>query len=128
MPTTCKTERFIGNASIRPALPPQVGHCGKGMPSFRGTGDLIFVSKHNINKQFAELNHFVPVYMDDNKLMYCGNDKPSVDTPVQIRLYQALPNINYMIHSCCYKVVRKAHSFSRWSVRYYARKMPEIMY
>lgn len=107
MPTTCKTERFIGNASLRPdilrpVLPPQVGRCGKGMPSFRGTGDLIFISKRNIDKQFIELNHFVPVYMDSNKLMYCGNDKPSVDTPVQIRLYQALPNINYMLHSHCY--------------------------
>ena len=27
MPTNCKTERFIGNASLR-KLPPQVGRCG----------------------------------------------------------------------------------------------------
>ena len=40
--------------------------------------------------------------MNDDRLMYCGNDKPSVDTPVQIRLYKAFPQINYMLHSHCY--------------------------
>lgn len=102
MPIDCKTERFIGNASLRPILPPQVGRCGKGMPSFRGADNMIFVSKRNIDKQFITLDNFVPVYMDDNKLMYCGDDKPSVDTPVQIRLYDAFPQINYMLHSHCY--------------------------
>ncbi len=100
MPTV-NTTRFVGNASLRP-LPPQVGRCGKGMPSFRGTDDIIFVSKRNIDKQFIELENFVPVYVEDNKLMYCGPDKPSVDTPVQVKLYKALPNINYMLHSHCY--------------------------
>lgn len=28
----------------------------------------------------------------------------SVDTPIQIRLYEKVPNINYMIHSHCYIV------------------------
>lgn len=71
------------------------------MPSFR-TKDYIFVSKRNIDKQFIELNNFVPVYLEDGKLFYCGEDKPSVDTPVQVRLYQQLPNISYMLHSHCY--------------------------
>lgn len=102
MPIDCKTERFVGNASLRPILPPQVGRCGKGMPSFRGTDNMIFVSKRNIDKQFITLDNFVPVYMDDGKLMYCGEDKPSVDTPVQIRLYKELDHINYMLHSHCY--------------------------
>lgn len=102
MPIDCKTERFVGNASLRPILPPQVGRCGKGMPSFRGTDNMIFVSKRNIDKQFITLDNFVPVYMDNDKLMYCGEDKPSVDTPVQIRLYNAFPQINYMLHSHCY--------------------------
>lgn len=100
MPTV-NTTRFVGNASLRP-LPPQVGRCGKGMPSFRGADNIIFVSKRNIDKQFIELDNFVPVYVENDKLMYCGNDKPSVDTPVQVKLYQALPNINYMLHSHCY--------------------------
>lgn len=98
MPTGCKTERFIGNASLRP---PQVGRCGKGMPSFR-RDNIIFVSKRNIDKQFIELENFVPVYLEGGKLYYCGQDKPSVDTPIQVRLYEALPNIKYMLHSHCY--------------------------
>ena len=101
MPIDCKTERFIGNASLR-KLPPQVGRCGKGMPSFRGSDDIIFVSKRNIDKQFIELDNFVPVWIDNDKLMYSGPDKPSVDTPVQVRLYQTLDHINYMLHSHCY--------------------------
>lgn len=99
--TLCKTERFIGNASLR-KLPPQVGRCGKGMPSFRGSDNIIFVSKRNIDKQFIELDNFVPVWLDNNKLMYSGPDKPSVDTPVQVRLYQTLDHINYILHSHCY--------------------------
>lgn len=59
-------------------------------------------SKRNINKKFITLDNFVPVYMDGDKLMYCGSDKPSVDTPVQVRLYNELPNIHYMLHSHCY--------------------------
>lgn len=98
MPCDCKTERFIGNASLRPT---PVGRCGKGMPSFRHK-DFIFVSKRNIDKQFIELDNFVPVYLEDGKLYYCGKDKPSVDTPVQVRLYKALPRINYILHSHCY--------------------------
>ena len=101
MPTV-NTRRFIGNASLRGKTPPQVGRCGKGMPSFRGEDNVVFVSKRNVNKQFIELDNFVPVWFENNKLMYSGNDKPSVDTPVQIRLYDYLSNINYMLHSHCY--------------------------
>lgn len=90
--------RFLGNASMRA---PQVGRCGKGMPSFRH-GDYIFVSQRNIDKQFIELENFVPTYLKDGKVYYCGNKKPSVDTPIQLRLYERMPKINYMIHSHCY--------------------------
>lgn len=102
MDSSVKTERFIGNASLRLIKPFSNSRCGKGMPSFRGTDNMIFVSKRNIDKQFITLDNFVPVYMDNDKLMYCGDDKPSVDTPVQIRLYKAFPQINYMLHSHCY--------------------------
>ena len=92
--------RFLGNASMRSA-PPQVGRCSKGMPSFR-CGEYIFVSQRNVNKEFIDLSHFVPTYLANDKVYYCGENKPSVDTPIQLRLYKALPNINYMIHSHCY--------------------------
>lgn len=35
-------------------------------------------------------------------MYYCGENKPSVDTPIQLRLYEKLKNINYIIHSHCY--------------------------
>lgn len=94
-----KVERFLGNASLK--LPPQIGRCGKGMPSFKQDG-MIFVSRRNVPKQFIELSDFVPVYMENGQLYYCGDSKPSVDTPVQIRLYDALPEIRYMVHTHSY--------------------------
>ena len=89
---TKDVKRFLGNASFR---------CPKGFPSFRD-GKYIFVSKRNVNTEFITIDDFVPVYYEDNKLYYCGNAKPSVDSPIQVRLYYKLPNINYMIHSHCY--------------------------
>ncbi|MCI9233395.1 MAG: class II aldolase/adducin family protein [Bacilli bacterium] len=89
---TKDVKRFLGNASFR---------CPKGFPSFR-SDKYIFVSKRNVNKEFISINEFVPVYMKHNEIYYCGNDKPSVDTPIQVRIYEKLPNINYMIHSHCY--------------------------
>lgn len=85
-------KRFLGNASLR---------CPKGFPSFRDK-KYIFVSKRNINKEFITINDFVPVYEKDNKIFYCGEHKPSVDSPIQVKLYKYLKNINYMIHSHCY--------------------------
>lgn len=89
---TKDVKRFLGNASFR---------CPKGFPSFR-EGKYIFVSKRNVNKEYIGIEEFVPVYMENGKIYYCGENKPSVDTPIQVRLYEKLPNINYMIHSHCY--------------------------
>ena len=89
---TKDVKRFLGNASFR---------CPKGFPSFRD-GKYIFVSKRNVNKEYIGIDDFVPVYLDDGKIYYCGDNKPSVDTPIQVRMYNMLPNINYMIHSHCY--------------------------
>lgn len=89
---TKDVKRFLGNASFR---------CPKGFPSYR-EGKYIFVSKRNVNKEFIGIDEFVPVYLKDGKIYYCGDNKPSVDTPIQVRMYNLLPNINYMIHSHCY--------------------------
>lgn len=89
---TKDVKRFLGNASFR---------CPKGFPSFRD-GKYIFVSKRNVNKEFIGIDEFIPVYLENGKIYYCGESKPSVDTPIQVRLYELLPNINYMIHSHCY--------------------------
>lgn len=94
-------KRFLGNASLRVPLKIDSTRCMRGMPSFK-KDNLVFVSQRNIDKQFIDIEHFVPCYMEDGKLYYCGDNKPSVDTPIQMRLYDALPNIRYMIHSHCY--------------------------
>ena len=94
-------KRFLGNASLRAQLNIDSTRCMRGMPSFK-KDNMIFVSQRNIDKQFISLENFVPCYMEDEKLYYCGDKKPSVDAPVQVRLYEALPHINYIIHSHCY--------------------------
>lgn len=84
--------RFLGNTSFR---------CMRGFPSFRDK-TCIYVSKRNVDKRYIGREAFVPVIYKDNKIYYYGKDKPSVDTPIQIRLYDFFPNINYMFHSHCY--------------------------
>lgn len=96
----CEVKRFLGNCSMRPSAPKEF-RCLKGMPSFRH-GDYIFVSQRNVDKEYLDISHFVPAKLENGKIYYCGENKPSVDTPIQLRFYNALPNINYMIHSHCY--------------------------
>lgn len=88
------TERFLGNLSFR---------CQSGFPSFRGEDGIIYVSRRNVDKSDIGAASFVPTYLDDtNTVKYFGEKKPSVDTPVQLRLYKHLHWANYMIHAHCY--------------------------
>lgn len=88
------TERFLGNMSFR---------CQNGFPSFRGENGIIYVSRRNVDKSDIGAASFVPAYLDyENTTKYFGDYKPSVDTPVQLRLYKLLPWANYMIHAHCY--------------------------
>lgn len=88
------TERFLGNMSFR---------CQNGFPSFRGEGGIIYVSRRNVDKSDINAGSFVPTYLDENKdVRYFGENKPSVDTPVQLRLYKLFPWANYMLHAHCY--------------------------
>ena len=84
--------RFLGNSSFR---------CNRGFPSFKHD-DYIFVSRRNINKRFIGQEGFVATKLINGQVHYWGEYKPSVDTPIQVRLYDALPNINYMLHSHVY--------------------------
>lgn len=89
-------ERYLGNCSFR-----QYNfRCSYGFPSFRGEGD-IFVSKRNVDKRNISKASFVPVRLslDGSCVEFQGANKPSVDTPIQLQLYQKFNNINYMIHS-----------------------------
>lgn len=96
----CDVKRFLGNCSMRPILPSEF-RCLKDMPSFK-RDDCVFVSQRNVDKSFIDIDHFVPTRLENDKVYYCGDKKPSVDTPIQLRLYDALPNIKYMLHSHCY--------------------------
>jgi hypothetical protein len=88
------TERFLGNMSFR---------CQNGFPSFRGESGIVYVSRRNVDKSDIGAASFVPTYLDDtNTVKYFGENKPSVDTPVQLRLYKYFPWANYMIHAHCY--------------------------
>lgn len=87
------TERFLGNMSFR---------CQNGFPSFRGKDDIVYVSKRNVDKSDINASSFVATYLDDEmNVKYFGEDKPSVDTPIQFRLYKLFPWANYMLHAHC---------------------------
>lgn len=84
--------RFLGNSSFR---------CQRGFPSFKKDG-VVYVSCRNVDKRFISKENFVPTIYKNGEIYYYGDNKPSVDTPIQLRLYNTLPNINYMIHAHVY--------------------------
>jgi hypothetical protein len=81
--------RHMGNASFR---------CASGFPSFRKDG-LVYVSRRNVDKRGVDSDSFVAVDVNAPKLSYYGVKKPSVDTPIQVKLYQNYSNLNFMLHS-----------------------------
>lgn len=98
-----QAQRFLGNASFR---------CASGFPSFRSEdGSLIYVSQRNLDKRAIDADGFIPVGLDLQPAFDGGSKlraydlrmrKPSVDTPVQIRLYRAFPWAKYMLHGHVY--------------------------
>ncbi len=86
-------ERFVGNASFR---------CENGFPSFRDADKgLIYVSRRNIDKRQIGPEGFIACEQG-NPIKFYGDQKPSVDTPIHLALYDALPNINYLLHGHVY--------------------------
>ena len=89
--------RFFGNTSTR---------CMKMFPSERLDSEYILVSKRNVDKQRLTEDDFVKVKIvgdgDNLSIQYLGEHKPSVDTPIQSKLYYLWPNINFMIHGHSY--------------------------
>lgn len=83
--------RFFGNASFR---------CERGFPSFR-EGDLVYVSQRDVDKRYLNKEGFVAVKLE-LPIQYYGDKKPSVDTPIQVQLYQYYPGINYILHGHVY--------------------------
>lgn len=88
--------RFLGNAATR---------CSHGFPAQR-QGERIFVSRRNVDKQGMGEKDFVETSLVistmANQVGYYGNQKPSVDTPVQLLLFDYYPAVHYMIHGHVY--------------------------
>jgi len=88
-------DRFLGNTSFR---------CENGFPSYL-KGTTILVSKRNIDKQEIDSSGFVPVDLclfNNNQIFYYGNEKPSVDSPIQVLSYNYYKNVKFMLHSHAY--------------------------
>jgi hypothetical protein len=79
--------RLLGNASTR---------CSYGFPSFKQHN--IYVTKRNVEKETLNIDDFIPVQLKNNTVIYDSQFKPSVDTPIQIKLYEYYNNIKYIIH------------------------------
>ncbi len=93
------TTRFFGNASFR---------CESGFPSFK-QGNYIYVTRRNVDKRQLDRTAFVPVRVPvrvpmNHYIEYYGQHKPSVDTPIQVLLYEYYKNAKYMLHSHAYLV------------------------
>lgn len=86
-------KRFLGNVSFR---------CIKGFPSFRDDSGMIVVSKRNIHKRHMSNEDFIAVEDGGDIVCVYGDDKPSVDTPVQLELYKRNPTAKYIIHGHVY--------------------------
>lgn len=86
------TTRMLGNASFR---------CERGFPSWKDS-DHIYVSQRNVDKRFIGPEAFVAVQQGVNGVDYFGPNKPSVDTPVQLGLFNYYPKIKFMLHSHTY--------------------------
>lgn len=97
-------ERFLGNLSFR---------CESGFPSFKSDDQsVIYVSKRNIDKRHIDAGGFVAIRQGcRGDVLYYGKQKPSVDSPINIKLYQTFPNIKYILHSHVY--VKNAPMTSR---------------
>ena len=94
--TAVNPNRFLGNVSTR---------CCYGFPSARSKCGTIYISKRNVDKTIINSNQFVEVNrigLEGNVVGYRGHLKPSVDTPIQLKLYDIYQNVNYMVHGHVY--------------------------
>lgn len=85
--------RYFGNASTR---------CSYMFPSNRTNVNMFKVSGRNTPKQYLSPADFVSIQYDHGNIICHSENKPSVDTPVQMQLYEQFPHINYMIHGHAY--------------------------
>ncbi len=92
-------ERFLGNASARSI--DRITRCCHGFPAAR-YNDQYLISRRNVDKTTMSESDFVVVNDNEDKVEYYGNAKPSVDAPIQIRLFNYYNKVNYIIHGHVY--------------------------
>ena len=85
--------RYFGNVSTR---------CSKLFPSMKINDDLILVSARNSSKERLSSEDFVFTQLINNEVAYNGDKKPSVDTPIQLNLYNRFKEINFIVHGHAY--------------------------
>jgi hypothetical protein len=87
--------RYFGNVSTR---------CGKMFPSYRFGSDVVLMSGRNVPKDRITPEDFVYTTLSPSKssVLYNGEKKPSVDTPIQLAMYNHFKNINFLIHGHAY--------------------------
>lgn len=108
--------RFFGNISTR---------CQSLFPSLRVSAEknAAFISPRNVDKNgLTPRSMLLCSYNQElNRVVYFngyGDQKPSIDAPVQLRLYAAMPKINYMIHGHAF-LKEKEFSFPHWKTDEY---------
>lgn len=86
--------RYFGNCSTR---------CSKMFPSMKHD-EKILVSKRNVSKNRISVNDLISVHLNEtlNVLEYSGISKPSVDAPIQCKIFNTNTHINYIIHGHTY--------------------------
>jgi hypothetical protein len=85
--------RYFGNVSTR---------CSKLFPSYRLDYDVVLMSARNISKERITPEDFVYTKQISGEVFYHNDIKPSVDTPIQLGLYNYFKNINFLIHGHAY--------------------------
>lgn len=86
--------------------------CTLMFPSCRQTKGIL-VSPRNSDKLQLKRNDMIHVYRKKlGQLAYFGNTKPSIDTPIQMSLYEYFPRINFFIHG--HNTIKKVHTTKRY--------------
>ena len=63
----------------------------------------ILVTKRNVDKQTLSVEDFVLVEAGlTDFVKYAGEHKPSVDTPIQIKLFDYYRGVNFIVHGHAY--------------------------
>lgn len=75
--------------------------CMYGFPGIR-TGNTVFLSKRIIGSNGITEDDYVPCFLNDDGSVRYGNEKPSIDAPVQLKLFKEYHNIDYILHGHVY--------------------------